>query len=67
MPRRLLRVPAADASRINAELDGLRAKLEIAAGFPPAVLAEAEAAARQPRLPDHDATELPFFTLDPPG
>ncbi|MFB6891828.1 RNB domain-containing ribonuclease [Kitasatospora sp. NPDC056327] len=67
MPRRKLRVKAADSARINAELAGLRAALEIRTEWPEAVLAEAELAAGSPRLPDHDATELPLFTVDPPG
>ncbi|PYC77281.1 ribonuclease II [Streptomyces tateyamensis] len=67
MPRRLLRVRAADPTRINTELAELRARLQIPEEFPPAVLAEADEAARAPRLPEYDATELPFFTVDPPG
>src|SRR4051794_16738256 len=30
-------------------------------------MAEAEAAARAPDLPDEDVTDLPFLTIDPPG
>ncbi|WP_030391601.1 RNB domain-containing ribonuclease [Kitasatospora purpeofusca] len=67
MPRRKLRVKAADSARINAELAELRAALEIRTEWPEAALAEAERAAGAPRLPDHDATELPLFTVDPPG
>lgn len=66
MPRRQLSVRAADSARINAELDELRTRLEIRTEWPAAVLAEADEAARNPRLPDYDATELPLFTLDPP-
>ncbi|MEU1418695.1 RNB domain-containing ribonuclease [Kitasatospora sp. NPDC005751] len=67
MPRRKLRVKAADSARINAELAELRARLEIRTGWPEAVLAEAERAAESPRLPEYDATDLPLFTVDPPG
>ena len=35
--------------------------------FPTDVLAEAAAAARAPRLPDRDATDLDLITIDPPG
>ena len=45
----------------------VRRELEIPGEFPPEALAEAERAAREPRLPDADATELEFFTIDPPG
>ncbi len=35
--------------------------------FAPQVLAEAEAAAQKPRLPDLDLTDIPFATMDPAG
>ncbi len=37
------------------------------ADFPADVLAEAEAAVREPDLPSSDLTDLPFLTIDPPG
>jgi len=46
---------------------GLRDELGVADAFPPDVLAEAEAAARAPRLPDLDRTDLPLLTVDPEG
>lgn len=49
------------------DLDGLRAELEVPEEFSPAALAEAEAAARAPRLPELDRTDLPMVTIDPPG
>ncbi|MFC8449381.1 RNB domain-containing ribonuclease [Kitasatospora sp. NPDC057223] len=67
MPRRKLSVKAADSARINAELAELRTRLEIRVEWPDEVLAEAEEAAGAPRLPEYDATELPLFTIDPPG
>ncbi|WP_369184219.1 RNB domain-containing ribonuclease [Streptomyces sp. Y1] len=67
MPRRKLRVKAADSARINTELTELRTRLEIHTEWPEAVLAEAEEAAERPRMPEHDATDLPLFTVDPPG
>ncbi|MEE1787772.1 RNB domain-containing ribonuclease [Streptomyces sp. SP17BM10] len=67
MPRRKLRVKAADSARINAELAELRTRLEIHAEWPEAVLAEAEEAAERPRMPEYDATDLPLFTVDPSG
>ncbi len=45
----------------------LRTRLEIPADFPPEVTAAAEAAARRPRLPDLDRTDLELLTIDPPG
>ncbi|MER8182738.1 RNB domain-containing ribonuclease [Kitasatospora sp. NPDC094015] len=67
MPRRHLRVRAAETARINTELAELRSRLEIRTEWPAAVLAEAERTASLPRLPELDATDLELFTLDPPG
>ncbi|WP_225805351.1 RNB domain-containing ribonuclease [Streptomyces sp. NK15101] len=66
MPRRHLHVTGAAEAPLRAALRALRTELAIPADFPPAVLAEAEAAAKNPRLPSYDATDLPFFTIDPP-
>ena len=45
----------------------VRHDLQVPDTFPPEVLAEAEAAAKAPRLPDLDLTAIAFATLDPPG
>ena len=45
----------------------IRAQHELPGEFPPAVLAEARDAARDPRRPELDRTDLPLITLDPPG
>ncbi|MFF3836711.1 RNB domain-containing ribonuclease [Streptomyces sp. NPDC001930] len=66
MPRRHIHVTGAAEAPLRAALRALRAELAIPEDFPPAVLAEAEAAAKAPRLPAYDATDLPFFTVDPP-
>lgn len=44
----------------------LQAKLNIPDVFPDEVLAAAAAAARDPRLPSLDRTDIPFVTIDPP-
>lgn len=67
MPRRQLSVRAADSTRIKAELTELRSHLELRTDWPAEVLEEADRAAAVPRLPELDATDLPLFTLDPPG
>lgn len=67
MPRRPLRVTTADGALLRSALDALRADLHVRREFPPGVLAEAEEAARNPRLPAYDATDVPFLTVDPPG
>ncbi|MFL1903449.1 RNB domain-containing ribonuclease [Streptomyces tauricus] len=54
---------------LRAALRTLRNELGVPEEFPPEVLAEAERAAREPRRaggPPHDATDIPFFTVDPP-
>ncbi len=66
MPRRRLSVRTAGTARIDSELAELRSRLELPENWSPEVLAEVEQAARAPRLPAYDATELPLFTIDPP-
>ncbi|MFE4666771.1 RNB domain-containing ribonuclease [Streptomyces sp. NPDC056716] len=66
MPRRHIRVTGAPEAPLRAALVALRAELGVPGGFPAEVLAEAERAARDPALPVHDATDVPFFTIDPP-
>ncbi|MGW0701297.1 RNB domain-containing ribonuclease [Streptomyces sp. NPDC002867] len=68
MPRRPIRLTgAAEAPPLRAALRELRAAIGVGEDFPAAVLAEAEQAARAPRLPGSDETGIPFFTIDPPG
>ncbi|MFE2556117.1 RNB domain-containing ribonuclease [Streptomyces sp. NPDC059352] len=67
MPRRHIHVTGAAEAPLRAALRALRTELAIPDAFPPAVLAEAEAAAKAPRLPAYDATDLPFLTIDPPA
>ncbi|UQA95801.1 RNB domain-containing ribonuclease [Streptomyces halobius] len=78
MPRRHMHVIDAAEAPLHAALRELRGQLEIPDHFPPSVQAEADSAARAPRIPagdgevatEHtldDATDLPLFTIDPPG
>jgi exoribonuclease R len=66
MPRRPVRLTV-PSDELAAVFAGIRAEVEVPEVFPPAVLAEAEAFAREPRLPDADLTDVPFVTIDPPG
>jgi exoribonuclease R len=45
----------------------IRRELELPEGFPPEVEAEAAEAAKAPRMPAEDLSDLPFLTVDPPG
>ncbi|MFF8269229.1 RNB domain-containing ribonuclease [Streptomyces sp. NPDC016562] len=67
MPRRQMHMTGADGAALRAALRELRTKLDVPGDFPAEVLAEAEHAAGHPRLPDVDRTDVPFFTIDPPG
>src|SRR5881392_355518 len=76
MPRRRLRlqpsrhragVAQSEADRMAAALDAVESELEVVRMFPVDVLAAAEQAARNPRMPDLDRTDVPFVTLDPAG
>jgi exoribonuclease R len=68
MPRRRPHVAGSAAqSELAAALAELRATLELPDGFPPAVLAEAEAAAAATPPPAVDRRDLAFVTIDPPG
>jgi len=58
---------AADGGELRAGFAALRREVGVPESFPDAVLAEAETAARTPRLTEHDRTDLPFLTIDPPG
>ena len=66
MPTRSYRLTT-DTPEVKAAFTELRRQLRVPSEFPPEVLAEAEHAARSPRLPDADETETPFVTLDPEG
>lgn len=55
------------ASPLHEGIDQIRAEMDLPGDFPPEVLAAAEEAAAQPRMPDLDRTDLPFITIDPEG
>ncbi|MFF5402638.1 RNB domain-containing ribonuclease [Streptomyces misionensis] len=67
MPPRKIRVTGAPEAPLRAALAALRTGLGIPEDFPPEARAEAERAAKAPPPPSYDATDIPFFTLDPPG
>ncbi|MFF0727314.1 RNB domain-containing ribonuclease [Streptomyces sp. NPDC004134] len=67
MPQRILHTADAEDAPLRAALRRLRTEEDVPAAFPPEVLAEADRAAKAPRLPERDATDIPFYTVDPPG
>ncbi len=73
-----MHVTDAAEAPLRAALHELRVRLDVPDHFPPTAQAEADSAARAPRIPAgdgevatehtlYDATDLPLFTLDPPG
>ncbi|MET7306652.1 RNB domain-containing ribonuclease [Streptomyces sp. NPDC005134] len=67
MPRRHLHMTGTADTPLRAALCDLRTSLGLPADFPPEVLAEAAQVAKSLVLTGHqDATDLPFFTIDPP-
>ena len=66
MPRRV-RFAVPEDGAVAAAFAELRESMGVTSGFPPEVLAEAERAARSPRLPGADETGIPFLTIDPAG
>ncbi|MFI8100787.1 RNB domain-containing ribonuclease [Streptomyces sp. NPDC086023] len=67
MRRRPMHMSAEAQDALGCALEELRAELKVPLSFPKRVLRAAEKAAAEARLPDKDATRLPFFTIDPPG
>ncbi|SDB80072.1 RNB domain-containing protein [Raineyella antarctica] len=67
MPARHLNLHGVVPSALAEGVARLQAKLNIPEQFPADVLAAAEAAAREPRLPALDRTDIPLVTIDPPG
>ena len=66
MPSPRLRV-ADEPRALSAGLRRLRDTLGVPSDFPADVLSEAQTAARAPRLPTRDCTDIEFVTLDPAG
>ncbi|MEI4279863.1 RNB domain-containing ribonuclease [Klenkia terrae] len=65
----MARVLKVSAPLDSAPLDfaAVRAEFDVPTDFPAEVLAEADRVAADPPLPEHDATDLPLVTIDPPG
>jgi exoribonuclease R len=66
MGQRVLRVRHG-VEDLHRRIASIQQEQELDVDFPPDVLAAAQEAARSPRLPDLDRTDIPFVTLDPVG
>ncbi len=60
-------VHQADGALLLEGVAAIQRELGVTPEFPPEVEAAAQAAARAPRLPDLDRTDLPLVTIDPEG
>lgn len=58
---------ARGADGLDAAFAAIRVEHEVREEFPAEVLAAAERAAREPRLPERDERDLELVTIDPPG
>ena len=67
MPARKVGLPDELPLELADGLAAIRTSLEVPEGFPAEVLAAAEQAAAQPRLPDRDRTDIELITIDPEG
>jgi exoribonuclease R len=63
-----IRVPLwPEAAPEGPDFAAIRAEFDVPEEFPPEVIADAERRAAAPSLPELDATDVPFVTLDPVG
>jgi exoribonuclease R len=65
--RQVVRVLHADGDLLRRGIEAIQQELGVTPDFPEAVQAAAEEAARNPRLPELDRTDIPFITIDPEG
>jgi exoribonuclease R len=55
------------AQALHDGIAAIQVEQHVSPGFPDEVLHAADTAARSPRMPELDRTDLPFVTIDPPG
>lgn len=67
MPARSVHLPDTLPEPLREGLQRLQSELQVPQEFPPEVLAAADQAVRNPRLPDTDLTDIEFVTIDPEG
>ncbi len=67
MGTRVLRARSSTNDELRAGIETIQHEQDLPQGFPAEVERAAAEAARTPRLPELDLTDLDFLTIDPPG
>ena len=65
MPKRVVKLLHADGDVLREGIAKVQRDLSVDPDFPPEVEEAARQAARSPRMPDLDRTDIPFVTIDP--
>ena len=65
MPRRVVRLHRADGETLRNGIAAIQKELGVSPEFPAEVEAAAQEAAKSPKLPELDRTDIPFVTIDP--
>jgi exoribonuclease R len=63
--RQVVRIHDADGSTLRKGVEAIRTEMGVTPGFPAEVEEAAAEAARNPRLPELDRTDIPLVTIDP--
>ncbi|HET7356395.1 MAG TPA: RNB domain-containing ribonuclease, partial [Nocardioidaceae bacterium] len=66
-PRQRVRLLHADGDSLRRGIETIQKELGVSPEFPAQVQAAAEEAAKSPRLPELDRTDIDFVTIDPEG
>ena len=67
VPRRSINLHDQDGATFTAGMAAIEREQDVPQEFPADVLAAAEEAAANPKLPELDRTGIPFVTIDPEG
>jgi exoribonuclease R len=65
MARQIVRTHQADGQQLREAIVRIQQEMGVSPEFPPEVQRAAEEAARNPKLPELDRTDIPFVTIDP--
>ncbi|WP_426662948.1 RNB domain-containing ribonuclease [Rhodanobacter aciditrophus] len=67
MPPTRIRLQAGADGTLAQGIDAIQREMKLPTAFPPEAMVAAAQAARAPRLPELDRTDVPLVTIDPPG